>query len=64
MNLVEQIAQLVDHVEIMQLETAKQSKVCSDKIAVNNRSLNDFIGEFKRKHTNNVRKNRQQKQDS
>lgn len=47
----------------MQQETVKQSKVCSDKIAVNNKSLHDFIGEFKRKQRRAAsRKKRLQRQ--
>ena len=43
----------------MQQETAKQSKVCSDKIAVNNRTLVDFIGELKRKCRRTASKKKQ-----
>ena len=63
-SLIEQIAQLVEHLEIMQQETTKQSRVCSDKIAVNNKSLVDFIGELKRKSRQTASKKTNQESQS
>ena len=55
---------MIEHVEIMYQETARQSKACTDQIVLNNSAIKSTIGQFKKKAKENVKRSKSQRQNT